>query len=100
MNTLVDLLALKMQEFTEAETKRESVLESMQFTLDQEKTRFNHSIGLILENLTIQSNKTWQEFILKQQKGKTNFTKFFLQKKRKSVSQNCDHRTESADNPN
>ncbi|CAG2223542.1 unnamed protein product [Mytilus edulis] len=56
-----------MHELIEAEQKRESVLESMQFTLDQEKTRFNHSIGLILENLTIQSNMTWQEFILKQQ---------------------------------
>lgn len=75
MNTLMDSLTLRMHELIEAEQKRESVLESMQFTLDQEKTRFNHSIGLILENLTIQSNMAWQEFILKQQTGKTLFIK-------------------------
>lgn len=62
MNTLLESLSSTIQIFSEAEKNRESSLNLMQ-------TRFNFSYHQIVETVKVNSNKTLQEIILKQQKG-------------------------------
>ncbi|VDI11040.1 Hypothetical predicted protein, partial [Mytilus galloprovincialis] len=68
MNTLLEYLSSKIKLFTEAEKKRESVKESMQFTLDREQKRLNSSFDQIVTNFKITSSKTLQVIIVNQQK--------------------------------
>ncbi|XP_063404369.1 uncharacterized protein LOC134687840 [Mytilus trossulus] len=69
LNTLLESLSSKIQLFTEAEKKRESVKELMQSTLHQEQKRLNSSYNQIVENFKIYTNKTLQELMLKQKQG-------------------------------
>ncbi|VDI64754.1 Hypothetical predicted protein [Mytilus galloprovincialis] len=45
INTLLESFSSKIEVFTEAEKKRESVIELMQLHLDREQKRFNFSSG-------------------------------------------------------
>ncbi|XP_071135066.1 uncharacterized protein [Mytilus edulis] len=81
MNTLLESLSSKIQMFSEAEKKRERVIELMQFTLHQEQVRFNTSFEEVVEMIKVNSNKTLHELISKHQ---TDF--YELVKKRETVA--------------
>ncbi|CAG2223530.1 C1QL [Mytilus edulis] len=81
MNTLLESLSSKIQMFSEAEKKRERVIELMQFTLHQEQKRFNTSFEEVVEMIKVNSNKTLHELISKHQ---TDF--YELVKKRETVA--------------
>ncbi|CAC5365379.1 C1QL [Mytilus coruscus] len=68
MNTLLESLSSKIEEFSVAEKNRENALESLQNTLHQEQNRFNQSFELILENFRLSSNRTIEELTARQQK--------------------------------
>ncbi|XP_071136742.1 uncharacterized protein [Mytilus edulis] len=69
MNALLGSLSSKMEVFTEAEKKRESVTEFMKRSFDREQEKFNSSYDQIVENFKVTSGKTLQELIVNQQKG-------------------------------
>ncbi|CAG2240727.1 C1QL [Mytilus edulis] len=70
MDSLFDSLSLKSQTLSEAEKERERKIVSMQRDSHEEHKRFNTSSDAIVKNFKVQSNKTLQELILQQQKGK------------------------------
>ncbi|VDI54160.1 Hypothetical predicted protein [Mytilus galloprovincialis] len=63
MNALLESFSSKIEGFTEAENKRESVKKSMQLSFDKEQKRFNLSFDQIVENFKESSNKKLQEII-------------------------------------
>ncbi|CAC5365378.1 unnamed protein product [Mytilus coruscus] len=68
INTLLESLSSKLEEFSVAEKNRVNALESLQNTLKQEQNQFNQSFELILENFKLSSNKTIEELTSRQQK--------------------------------
>lgn len=70
INTLLKFLSSKIEEISDAEKNRETALELMQNTLHQDQNRFNKSFDLSLENFRLSSNKSINELIAKQQKGR------------------------------
>ncbi|VDI38269.1 Hypothetical predicted protein [Mytilus galloprovincialis] len=70
INTLLKSLSSKLEEVSNAEKNRETALELMQNTLHQDQNRFNKSFDLILEMFRLSSNKSINELIAKQQKGR------------------------------
>ena len=70
MNALLESLYSTIGVFTEAEKKRESVLELMQLTIHQDLKRFNVSYAGMEETFKVNFNKTLQELIVNQQKGR------------------------------
>ncbi|VDH96224.1 Hypothetical predicted protein [Mytilus galloprovincialis] len=69
INTMLDSLSSKIEEFSDAENKRKKTLDFLQYTLHQEQKRFNQSFDLTLENFRLSSNKTIHDLIAMQQKG-------------------------------
>ncbi|CAC5365375.1 unnamed protein product [Mytilus coruscus] len=68
MNTLLESLASKIEEFGVVEKNKENALESMRNTLHQEQNQLNRSFEIILENFRLSSNRTIEELTAKQQK--------------------------------
>ncbi|CAG2192684.1 unnamed protein product [Mytilus edulis] len=68
MNAVLGSLSSKMEVFTEAEKKRESVTELMKRSLNREQEKFNSLYDQIVENFKVTSGKTLQELIVNQQK--------------------------------
>lgn len=67
INTMLDSLSSKIEEFSDAENKRKKTLDLLQYTLHQEQKRFNQSFDLYPGKLS--SNKTIHDVIAMQQKG-------------------------------
>ncbi|VDI66556.1 Hypothetical predicted protein [Mytilus galloprovincialis] len=68
INAMLGSLSSKIEEVGVAEKKRHNALESMQYTLQQDKERFNKSFDLFLENTKLRSDKTVNELFAKQKK--------------------------------
>ncbi|VDI82400.1 Hypothetical predicted protein, partial [Mytilus galloprovincialis] len=69
INTMLESMSSKIEEFSVGENDRENTLESMQKkTLHQEQKRFNQSFYNFLENTKLRSKKTINELFAKQQK--------------------------------
>ncbi|XP_076079019.1 uncharacterized protein LOC143049166 [Mytilus galloprovincialis] len=81
INTLLESFSSKIEVFTEAEKKRESVTELMQLNLDKEQKRFHSSYDQIVENFKESSKKTLLELIVNHQK---EFTE--MMEKRETVA--------------
>ncbi|XP_052087204.1 uncharacterized protein LOC127724313 [Mytilus californianus] len=67
MDSLLESLSLKSQEFSKAEKERERKMESMKLDSHEEQKRFNKSYDVIVENFKVQSNQTLRELILLQE---------------------------------
>ncbi|CAG2192690.1 C1QL [Mytilus edulis] len=78
INTLLESFSSKIEVFTEAEKKRESVTELMQINLDREQKRFNSSYDQIVEYFKESSKKTLLELIVNQQKGRIYLSKYSI----------------------
>ncbi|CAC5365377.1 unnamed protein product [Mytilus coruscus] len=68
MNTMLESMSSKIEDFSDAEKNRENTLESIQNTLHQEQNRFNKSFDLTLDNFRLSSNKFIYELFAKQEK--------------------------------
>ncbi|CAC5406651.1 unnamed protein product [Mytilus coruscus] len=67
MNSLFGSLSSKIQELSEAESKRES---AMKLHLHRQQNRFNESFDKITENFQVRLNNSLQEIEFKQKKGR------------------------------
>ncbi|VDI38447.1 Hypothetical predicted protein [Mytilus galloprovincialis] len=68
MNTMLESMSSKIEEFSVADKKRHDTMELMQYTLLQEQKQLNQSFDLLLKNTKLGSNKTINELFAKQQK--------------------------------